>query len=72
MVGAGAFIEHFNMIHDILPSMWKEAKDPLSGQSYYYNTTTGENQWTHPSIGVCQQLPQHWQSIVDLSSGDFF
>ena len=27
---------------------WKEATDPESGRSYWYNLGTGESSWTHP------------------------
>ena len=31
-----------------LPEPWTEMQDPGSGKPYYYNTATGETQWTVP------------------------
>ena len=32
-----------------LPPGWAEGTDPASGQSYYFNSNTGQTQWTQPT-----------------------
>ena len=32
-----------------LPTGWEIAKDPASGNPYYFNRSTGLTQWTRPS-----------------------
>ena len=33
----------------LLPPGWREAKDPLSGQSYWFNAATQQTSWKNPS-----------------------
>ena len=35
-------------IHNELSNDWIESEDPRSGQTYYYNTATGETRWERP------------------------
>ena len=34
----------------VLPDGWHEAKDPSSGDVYYYNSATGETSWDPPTV----------------------
>jgi protein transport protein SEC31 len=42
---------------DQLPAGWIALQDPLSGQTYYANQTTGETSWERPAASVLPQQP---------------
>ncbi|XP_078431409.1 WW domain-containing protein [Wolffia australiana] len=68
-----------------LPPGWVEAKDPVSGHTYFYSETTGQSQWERPvkSVESSQHpfnrpylntpslppLPDGWKEGVDNNSG---
>ncbi|KAJ8759817.1 hypothetical protein K2173_009918 [Erythroxylum novogranatense] len=59
-----------------LPPGWVEAKDPVSGASYYYNQSTGKSQWEKPvEISLTAQTPsplpilEDWIETLDEASG---
>ncbi|KDO25626.1 hypothetical protein SPRG_08925 [Saprolegnia parasitica CBS 223.65] len=52
-----------------LPSGWLEAKDPATGDVYYWNETTKETSWTKPGAIAektpIEDLPDGWQLVND-------
>ncbi|KAK7393044.1 hypothetical protein VNO78_21495 [Psophocarpus tetragonolobus] len=63
-----------------LPPGWVEAKDPGSGECYYYNESTGKSQWEKPqesylteqSSSSSSYLPENWVEAKDPVSGGFY
>ena len=72
--------------HD-LPSGWEAAKDPSTGNSYYFHRATGDRTWEKPKTsadGACsstkdhdneatsEALPAGWKSDVDQATGKLY
>ena len=43
--------------HEVVESVWREAVDPNSGKTYYYNTLTKEASWTIPEDSSSSATP---------------
>ncbi|KAK7278989.1 hypothetical protein RJT34_24030 [Clitoria ternatea] len=59
-----------------LPPGWVEAKDPGSGQCYYYNESIGKSQWEKPHEAIFTEkspsslhLPENWVEALDETTG---
>ena len=54
-------------------SDWEAHVDPSSGNTYYYNATTGETSWEPPAgfaaAPAASSLPSEWQEGYDESTG---
>ena len=50
---------------------WVEQMDPHSGEFYYYNVETGEQQWEIPEALGGETLPV-WVKVYDSSSVAFY
>merc|ERR1719378_71107 len=59
-----------------LPAGWEAANDPASGKQYYFNRSTGETKWDHPSGGSTASsdpsLPAGWESAKDPSGREYY
>ena len=51
-----------------LPIGWENASDPATGKIYYFNRSTGQQQWDPPN----SVLPTGWKSASDLTSGKIY
>lgn len=61
-----------------LPAGWEAAKDPATGNTYYFHRATGQRSWEKPT-GSSENskkegeptgmLPEGWKSAVDPASG---
>ena len=60
---------------DGLPSGWSSAKD-ASGDTYYFNRTTGESSYTKPEKekkpAKVDKLPANWQEADDGQGGKYY
>jgi hypothetical protein len=51
-----------------MPNSWEKALDPSTGKTYYFNRSTGQQQWDPPAV----ELPEGWKSAIDSASGNFY
>lgn len=51
-----------------IPNSWETALDPSTGKTYYFNRSTGQQQWDPPA----GQLPEGWKSATDSASGKVY
>ena len=51
-----------------LPSGWEKATDQSTGKVYYFNRSTGKQQWDPPA----DELPEGWKSSADAKSGKLY
>ena len=61
------------------PGEWQAVRDPSSGDTYYYNSRTGQTQWEPPTISkptppsnTVVASNENWQAVTDPSSGDTY
>lgn len=40
----------------LLPDSWSEEVDPASGQTYYYNSVSGETSWGRPLVEGAEEM----------------
>ena len=57
-----------------LPSGWEAAKDPSTGNTYYFHRTSGQRSWEKPQASQeikkeDEKLPEGWKPAVDPASG---
>ncbi|KAL7561967.1 hypothetical protein ACA910_022522 [Epithemia clementina (nom. ined.)] len=50
-----------------LPAGWVEALDPVHGQTYYYNSETGETSWQHPDRTTRQESTSSEGPTVEVT-----
>ncbi|KAL1526607.1 hypothetical protein AB1Y20_015312 [Prymnesium parvum] len=50
------------------PSPWRPARDPATGQLYFYNQATGMTSWEAPALARYSE----WAAEIDRSSGDTY
>lgn len=56
-----------------LPVGWDSAKDPTSGKVYYFNRSSGQQQWEPPASAAVLDLPEGWKTAKDPNTGkDYF
>ena len=66
-----------------LPSGWETAKDPSTGNNYYFHRASGQRSWEKPKAvsenkkghedkSEDDKLPEGWKSAVDNSSGKLY
>ena len=58
---------------------WNSVVDPSSGDTYYYNSRTGQTQWESPFVSstpatqsLKNERSDEWQSVIDPSSGETY
>ena len=49
-------------------NVWETASDPSTGKTYYFNRSTGQQQWDPPA----GELPEGWKSSTDAASGKVY
>eukprot|EP01052_Picozoa_sp_SAG31_P000296 SAG31_NODE_9_length_42330_cov_441.979162_11_plen_1177_part_00 len=54
-----------------LPPEWKECSSRSTGETYYYNTQTGDTQWERPVIPP-PNLPSGWEAVASKDTGQIY
>ncbi len=53
----------------LLPNGWEAAKDPSTGNTYYFHRASGQRSWEKPKVESNNDLPEGWKPAVDPASG---